>query len=70
MQLEEHFSGCVHAEQFFLQGHARPIGEKRIVGVENRFIQESDDRESGQTHIVSGVAPAGGFRFRRPDRTP
>ena len=64
---EEVFAGEVSAEHLFLQWPARPVGEGRILGVEDAFIQESDHGVDGHLGRIVAVTHGGGVFDRRGD---
>jgi hypothetical protein len=58
--LVEPLAGHVVAEQLLLQRSARPLGQRRLPGVERRLVEQRDHREPRQPHVARVVA--GGAR--------
>jgi len=46
------------AEELFLQGPARPLCERRVTRVEDRFVEERDDGVDGELDILGRISGA------------
>src|ERR1700730_7293908 len=54
---EEHLAGHRNAEKLVLKRFLRPFIARRILRIQDHFVQECDNREVGLNGVLFGVAP-------------
>ncbi len=62
--LEEHLPRDVASEQLLLERLSGPVGEDRVVEVQDGLVQESHHGKRGETHVFGRVAAAAGLLLR------